>query len=440
MTGTNIETFLSPSVAGATGVRVKPLVRWALYATAFLIPLEMPDRFAFEVTTIMGSLFLLSTVLQPTLCFGRLPWAVAAYALYLCVQVLALIHGENYPGGLDLDQVNKILLLELLWILFFWVCSNLFREERVYRTTLWALVLGCMIRAALPLMGVARTEYLRGGTGGTGERITALGQNANQSAQVLALGLLALIGLAYVQPRGGFRPRFLGWGAAGLIAIGMVGTGSRGGLVTLAMGLVVYLSTGQSLKTRIRNAVVAVVALGLLFLLVTRSEVMLTRLSKAESGSFSQREHIFPLLLVMFRERPLLGWGPIVNKYELAARLGDPTHDRRDAHNLVLEILTSSGTLGAIVFFIGVYLCLRAAWTARAGPRGVVPLAMGLAVLAGNMSENRIAGPLLWLVLAGAWSAGTTEAGRSWLRLIALRLVTAGQPEAALQWRATTRE
>jgi hypothetical protein len=65
---------------------------------------------------------------------------------------------------------------------------------------------------------------------------------------------------------------------------------------------------------------------------------------------------------------------------------------------------------------------------------------MGLAVLAGNMSENRIAGPLLWLVLAGAWSAGTSEAGRSWLRLIALRLVTAGQSGAVLQWRAPPRQ
>ena len=157
--------------------------------------------------------------------------------------------------------------------------------------------------------------------------------------------------------------------------------------------------------------------LGLLFFLVTRSEVMLGRLSKAETGSFSQREHIFPLLFGMFRERPLLGWGPVINKYELAARLGDPTHDRRDAHNIVLEILTASGMLGAIVFFAGMWQCLHSAWTARAGPRGVVPLAMGLAVLAGNMSENRIAGPLLWLVLACALSTGSAEQPRSGLKL-----------------------
>jgi O-antigen ligase len=413
MTAPSMERLSSTAGSATTGVRVHPLVRCTLYLTAFLIPLEYPDRFAFEVTTIMGSVFLLSTVVQPSLCYGRLPWAMGAYALFFCAQLLAFIRAEGYPGGLFLDQVTKSLLLLLLWILCFWVWSNLFRQERIYRTAIWSLIFGCLIRAALPLLGIARTAYVSG-TGGTGgDRVTALGQNANQSAQVLALGLVALIGLAYVQPRGTFRPRFLGWVAGGLIAFGLVGTGSRGGLVTLSVGLGVYLATGQSFKTRLRNVAVVLAGAGLLFFLVTRSEVMLGRLAKAEAGSFSQREHIFPLLLGMFREKPLLGWGPITNKYELAARLGDPTHERRDAHNVVLEVLTASGMLGAITFLAGVWLCLQSAWTARAGPRGIVPLAMGLALLAGNMSENRIAGPLLWLVLACALSAGSTEPGRS---------------------------
>jgi hypothetical protein len=32
-----------------TGVRVTPLVRWALFVTVFLIPLEYPDRIAERV-------------------------------------------------------------------------------------------------------------------------------------------------------------------------------------------------------------------------------------------------------------------------------------------------------------------------------------------------------------------------------------------------------
>jgi O-antigen ligase len=141
---------------------------------------------------------------------------------------------------------------------------------------------------------------------------------------------------------------------------------------------------------------------------VSRSEIMRIRLEKVEEGNLSHREDIYPALLGMFREKPLLGWGPITNKYEVASRLGDAETGRRDAHNVALEILTATGVLGALPFFLGVLLCVRAAWRARTGPWGSVPLAMVLAVLAGNMSENRMAGPLLWLVLACAAASGSS--------------------------------
>jgi hypothetical protein len=43
----------------------------------------------------------------------------------------------------------------------------------------------------------------------------------------------------------------------------------------------------------------------------------------------------------------------------------------------------------------------------------VVPLALLLAVLAGNMSENRIAGPMLWMLLGCALASGSLIAARS---------------------------
>jgi len=47
MTSTSIEASSLAASRAGTGTRVSPLVRWALYATAFSIPLEVPDRFAF---------------------------------------------------------------------------------------------------------------------------------------------------------------------------------------------------------------------------------------------------------------------------------------------------------------------------------------------------------------------------------------------------------
>ena len=249
-----------PAVPGPSGTdeTVVPLLRWALYLTAFLIPLEWPDRLPFEVSTIAGSCFLLATLLQPATCYGYIPWAMVAFATYFFLAMLsAVTQGGVYPAGLYLGEVAKSALLFILWALFGWACSNLLRNQRVYRGVLQSLIVGCLIRSALPLAGIARTAHAQG-TGG--ERVTALGQNANQSAHVLAVGLLAFIGLTFVQTHGASRFRLLGWGGLVLIATGMVQTGSRGGLVVFSVGLMVYLASGRTLQTRVRNVGVALLA------------------------------------------------------------------------------------------------------------------------------------------------------------------------------------
>jgi hypothetical protein len=138
-------------------------VRWALYVTVFLIPLEYPDRFPFEVSTIAGSCFLLLTLLQPATCYRLLPWAMVAFAAYFGVELLAFtLRAPEYPGGLYLGEVAKSSLLFLLWALFGWVCFNLLRQEGMYLGALRSLVLGCLLRAALPLLGIGRTAHVQG--------------------------------------------------------------------------------------------------------------------------------------------------------------------------------------------------------------------------------------------------------------------------------------
>jgi O-antigen ligase len=163
---------------------------------------------------------------------------------------------------------------------------------------------------------------------------------------------------------------------------------------------------------RVRNLAVGIILLGGLGYLAARSETMRARVEKTvQTGHMSQREVIWPTALGMFRDKPVLGWGPVVNTRELAARLSDTVHDRRDTQNLLLEVLTSSGLLGGLPFILGLWLCLRAAWCARAGPRGAVPFALVAALLAGNMAQNRLTWPVLWLILAlGPASAGDRSA------------------------------
>jgi O-antigen ligase len=385
-------------------VRIAAGVRWPLWAMAFSMPLEYPDRFAYEVTTMTGAVFVLSTLLQPRACFGQVPWAIVAFAGYLYALLVSLVtQGVAYPGGLYLDEVGRFTQLLVLWLLVFFACSNVFRDERACRGALWALVLGCLVRASLPVLGLAQPSRI---AFVGGERITVWGQNANQSALVLASGLLALVGLVYIQRRAMWGLRTLTWLALGLITYSIVQTGSRGGLVTVAVGLLGFAAAGRTLRVRVKHAVVTLLALGVLVFFASRSDLVRSRVELAREGNLANRERIYPELVGMFREKPLLGWGPITNKYELGVRLNDPTQGRADAHNILLEILTSAGMLGVIPFLTGIYLCVRSAWSARSGPQGTVPLAMAAAVLVGNMTQNRLLGPLLWMVLAYALASG----------------------------------
>jgi O-antigen ligase len=300
------------------------------------------------------------------------------------------------------------MLLLLLWILVFWVCSNLFEDERLSRAALWALVAGCLVRSAMPIVGIGTTAREQG-LGGA--RVTVLGQGPNQSAQVLAVGLLALIGMSYVQLGRPGRGRWIAWAGVGLITTGLVATGSRGGLLTFAAGLLVTLVAGRSLRVRIRNAAVVLLAAAVLAVAFSRSDLLQRRFSAAvDEGDLSGRETIYPFTVDMCLEKPLLGWGPITNKYELGSRLNDPTRSRRDAHNAVLEILTASGLAGLIPFTVGAWLCFRSAWRSRAGPRGALPLTLVVAVVMVNMSGNRLTAPVTWLMLAYGL---TSRAGRA---------------------------
>ena len=109
----------------------------------------------------------------------------------------------------------------------------------------------------------------------------------------------------------------------------------------------------------------------------------------------------------MFSERPLGGWGPITNQFEVARRIDERAVPRRDAHNLVLELLTATGVVGAIPFLVGLGLCVRAGWRARSGPLGIAPLAVLMGVMMGTVSGTWIASKILWFALALTLAAGS---------------------------------
>jgi len=384
--------------------RVLPVLVVTLCLLIASLPFELPDyHLRWEVPQLAGALFLACTFLQPVRCYGRVPaplWWLGGFMFLYCALILA-------HGWVDTIAIAQETLLMVQALLIFWSAANLLAHDGVAEKVLWAFIIACLVRAALPLVGIGRT----GETVWTGgERITAFGQNANASAKLLAAGVLCLLGLAFGRAgHGGGRAwRLVVPAGLALLGIAIVDTGSRGSVLALGAGLLAFLfGRAHSRWARVRNGLIAVLALGFLIEASMRTEVMRNRFEEtATTGRLAGREFLFPTLWQMFLEKPLAGWGPLNNQYEVAARTTDMIKVRRDSHNLLLELLTAEGALGALPFLVALALCVAAAWRARRGEHGMLATALLLEQLAGAISGNPISSKMFWLVLAYGLAAG----------------------------------
>jgi O-antigen ligase len=195
--------------------------------------------------------------------------------------------------------------------------------------------------------------------------------------------------------------------------LSIVASGSRGGLLALGAGLAVFMTRGHDIRIKIRNSIAILTVIGLLLVASSLSQVSKARWEETyQSGDVTGRDRIWSEAWGMFKEKPLMGWGPVYHLYELGRRTGDlgwedETQEWRDTHNLVLYILTQTGLLGALPFFIGIWLCLKAAWKARSGPQSILPLSMMATLFIVNTSGTWVWVKLHWFILAYALASAS---------------------------------
>jgi O-antigen ligase len=395
----------APAMPSARGIN--PLVRGSWYLFVMSIPFELPhSNIPIEVPTMTGALFLLTTVLHASVCYRRVPASLVWFSIYLWTMGISAVvnniqHGsEAFTLGVWLTQL----------LLIFWCAANVLRRDEVFRGTLIALAIACAIRAGVQVLGIAQTVIP---VWGGGERITAFGQNSNLAAMILATGLVAALALRNATNHGLLWRLLVCWGPAVLIGLALIQTGSRGGVVCGVLGILVLFIAGKARLGTVFLGLLTIVALGVG---ISRSETLSKRFLSAEEGNLSGRERIYPAAIEMIKERPLMGWGPADNQFELARRIDERRRPSRDMHNLVLEVWTVAGVIGAIPFLIGFGLCLGAAWASRGGPRGALPLALLAAIAPGIISGTWIASKILWLVLAIAVASG--QAGTRYVAVV----------------------
>jgi O-Antigen ligase len=348
-----------------------------------------------SVTRLLGYALFGLALLQPRVCFRRPPRAVWWFATYIG---LYAISGFFQPSPLLPQIYGTVFRFGQLFVVL-WVGYNLLRYERVARWSLWGFGWACV--AVAGLLVVAGTD-LRGGRAG---RETVFGQGVDSIAAVVALGGVALIGMAY--GRGGARriTKLVVWAGLLVVAAGIARTGTRGALVELGVGLMALMASRGSARTRMRNAVIVVLALLVCYGVTISSAATAGRWQATlEEGNVTGRQSIYPAAWKMFTEKPILGWGPVTIYHELGYRLRLPT---RDTHNLFLRLLTELGVVGTIPVCIGLALCVRAAWRGRSGTQGLLPLALIVASLIVNLSNTYLELKWFWVVLAYSLASET---------------------------------
>jgi O-antigen ligase len=380
---------------------VNPLVRGAFYVFIFSLLFEWPGRpIPMEIPTLIGFIYLAFTLLQPKVCYRNFPKELGFYAVYILFFALLC--------GFVKWQGDAIKLLTLLVQIFFlmWSGYNLMRYERIMKTALLTLIISCSAISVMQLLGVATT---RSDDFYEGLRISVLGQNPNNMANNISLGLVALMGFAFGRNKTSPWAKYVAAPLAVIMVGAIIDTGSRGALLSFGIGFAAFAIRGKTLWAKAKSLVIVLVVLGGLVLAVLQTPSLVSRYKQTIYGNnMAGRENIFPTAWGMFKEKPFIGWGPIDNTYELGRRLQIMNGGRvepggsKDTHNMFLGALTSTGLFGTVPLLICVILCLLAAWRARHGPQGALPIVLVITVILINMSGNWSASKLDWLMMACA--------------------------------------
>ncbi|MFO7947043.1 MAG: O-antigen ligase family protein, partial [Armatimonadota bacterium] len=301
----------------------------------------------------------------------RYPWLDWPLVAFFCLNVIAAF----------LSVYHFASLLSVIWLadilLVYWMAREAF-IGRIWRSALIAtLIASGAICAVWGLREYVHTVFF---TGGATWRIFGPLYNPNILASYLIGPLLVAAGLLSIYLSSGpdgadqkaddetsQRPRFdrIGVGVAVLmIAPAILLTGSRGGLLGLMAGILVFVAFRLARHWSVRRIVVAVVGIALLFgLAVAVVPPIRNRLTQAlslQNHSVAFRYYTWLGTIDMAANHPLTGTGP--GTFEYAYPRYAKAGFTRSAHQTFLQVGADAGIPALIAFlFIGI-VALRRLW------------------------------------------------------------------------------
>jgi O-antigen ligase len=298
--------------------------------------------------------------------------------------------------------------LALSLVLVFVVYSAV-RKPHHARWLVRGYVTGAVLSALVGFVSPAPAE-------GDAARLSGGIGDPNELALVLVPGLaLAFFALPGARTA---TERWLLVGGAGVIAISLLETGSRGGLVALGATFAAGLVLGGRLRARVLGALLAFAALGAAYFALAAPAQVTGRITHFTGGGGSGRTDLWAIAQDVARDHPLAGVG--IGNFEAVERsyvsrttnlpaidlILDQTHV---VHNTYLELLAELGVVGLACFLALLGMSLRLGWRAvrvcaRSGQTDLELIGRGLLVglcgmLAASVFLSAEYEKQLWLLL-----------------------------------------
>jgi O-antigen ligase len=371
-------------------------VTWGLLLLfVFTIPWEYslnlgePLGHVARIAGILALLAAIPAVLQQgrVKMLGPMQWLALAFYLWICASYFWSIVPD-----VTLEKMRGFFQeLMILWLVWEFAESpeDLRRLMRAYVAGAWVLAL---LTLGSLFSGTAEVDQIR---------FVAEGQDANDMARYLDMGLPMAALLATCERR--WVTRVLAWGYLPLGVVAVLVTASREGFVA---AVIVLMGSGVLVLRHYKRLGVVAIALSSvlvigLSLIVPHGtfERLTTIPEELNRGDLNQRWNIWNAGWAAFEHAPLMGTG--AGSFVSAAGL-NPVDT---AHNTAISIL-SDGGLPALSLAMGILLLAVAALV---GARGPLRLALATALLGwfitslvATVEENRST----WLLIGVIATAG----------------------------------
>lgn len=322
-----------------------------LYCFVLLLHFENWDALgtgeALSVTTAIAYLYLLFAFRDVRRFFAMSYLKVYLIPVLLFFCLLTIMSYLNYDS-LYREYIHIFDFSIFQCIILFVILANHLRgnSQTAYRALL-AFVAGGVITGILFYFGIG-TTMVEG-------RLSIFGDDQNVMGVRLAIAIMVLLSLVFENPLKWSVLRFLMLLALLFLLPVLALTGSRTGIITLSVGLFVFILFIKMQRWfKLSFMAVAVAGIVLIGSYFSKYDLLQQRFTNSiENGENAGRTNIWQHVLPIFYSSPIVGVGTTGYGKRVLSIFGlfQKGH-YRGTHNVYLEILCYTGILGLLLFLL----------------------------------------------------------------------------------------